>query len=90
MMGYFAMWGMFCLIMSQGLEQQAGIFRLVYALATVFLLILSMAHAIESITFMLIASMCGLASSLPGLYLGSRQINNQALQFLQPEVAKVR
>ena len=89
MMGYFAMWGMFCLIMSQGLEQQAGTFRLVYALATAFLLILSMAHAIESTTFMLIASMCGLASSLPGLYLGSREINNQVLQFLQPGVAKV-
>jgi len=88
MMGYFAMWGMFCLIMSQGLEQQTSLFRMVFAMATAFLLLLATAQAIESTTFMLISATFGLASGLPGLYLGMRHINIEALQLFQPKVAK--
>jgi succinate-acetate transporter protein len=88
MMGYLTMWGMFTLILSQGLEQQTRIFRVVLVLITAFLLILAMAHATGSTTFLLISALLGLASSLPGLYLGLRQINIETVQLFQPEVAR--
>ena len=88
MMGYFAMWGMFTLIISQGLEQQTRIFRVVLVQTTAFLLILAMAHATGSTTFLLISALLGLASSLPGLYLGLRHINIETVQLFHPEVAR--
>jgi len=88
MMGYFAMWGMFTLILSQGLEQQTRIFRVVLVLITAFFIILAMAHATGSTTFLLISALLGLASSLPGLYLGLRHINIETVQLFQPEAAR--
>jgi hypothetical protein len=88
MMGYFAMWGMFSLVISQGLEQQTRIFRVVLVLVTAFLLMLAMAHATESTTFMSISALFGVASSLPGLYLGLRHINIGTVQFFHSEIAR--
>jgi hypothetical protein len=60
----------------------------VLVLITAFLLILAMASATGSTTFLLISALLGLASSLPGLYLGLRHINIETVQFFQPEVAR--
>ncbi len=88
MMGYFTMWGMFTLLLSQGLEQQTRIFRMVLVLITAFLIILAMAHVTGGTTFLLISALLGLASSLPGLYLGLRHINIETVQLFQPEAAR--
>ena len=87
MMGYFAMWGMFSLIICQGLEQLVRISRVVFALMTAFLLTLAMAHATQNTSFLHSAGLIGLASSLPGLYLGLRYIGEEAFHLFQLTVA---
>jgi succinate-acetate transporter protein len=93
MMGYFAMWGMFSLIICQGLEQLTRISRVVFALMTFFLLALSLAYATESTAFMHSAALIGLASSLPGIFLGLRSISSETLLMLHiglPRSGKIR
>jgi succinate-acetate transporter protein len=87
MMGYFAMWGMFSLIICQGLEQLVRISRVVFALMTAFLLTLALAHATQNTAFLHSAGLIGLASALPGIYLGLRHVGEEAIHLLQPEVA---
>ena len=87
MMGYFAMWGMFSLIICQGLEQLTRICRLVFAMMTAFLLMLAMAHATDSDTFLYIAAFVGLISSLPGFYLGMRHVSSEVRQLFHMELA---
>jgi succinate-acetate transporter protein len=77
MMGYFAMWGMFSLIICQGLEQLARICRIVFAMMTMFLLMLAISHATGNGIFLYIAALVGLSSSLPGLYMGIRYVSNE-------------
>ncbi len=88
MMGYFAMWGMFTLIICQGLEQLTRICRLVFAMMTAFLLLLAMAHATTNAYFLYGAIVLGLTSSLPGFYFGIRHLGNEARQLLHLELAK--
>lgn len=88
MMGYFAMWGMFSLIICQGFEQLTRTCRLVFAMMTVFLLLLAMAHATANIYFLYGAVVLGLTSSLPGFYFGMRLLGSEARQLLHLELAK--
>ena len=88
MMGYLAMWGMFSLVICQGLEQLTRTCRVVFAMMTAFLLSLALAYATENIAFFHSAALLGLASSLPGLYLGMRHLSGEALLILQPEMAR--
>ena len=88
LMGYFAMWGMFSMIICQGFEQLTRICRVVFALMTVFLLMLGLAQTTESTAFLHGSALIGLASSLPGLYLGLRRIGGEALHWFQPEMAR--
>ena len=88
MMGYFAMWGMFSLIICQGLEQLTRTCRVVFALMTAFLLMLALAQAAENTAFLHSAALVGLASSLPGLYLGLRHIGGETLHLFQPQMAR--
>lgn len=87
MMGYFAMWGMFSLIICQGLEQLVRISRIVFALMTAFLLALSLAHATQSTSFLHSAALIGLTSALPGIFLGLRHLGGEALHLVHPTVA---
>jgi len=87
MLGYFAMWGMFSLIICQGLEQLVRISRVVFALMTAFLLALAMAHATQNTSFLHSAGLIGLASALPGIYLGLRHMGEEAIHLFQPAVA---
>ena len=87
MMGYFAMWGMFSLIICQGLEQLVRISRIVFALMTAFLLTLAMAHATQNTSFLHSAGLIGLASALPGIYLGLRHMGEEAIHMFQPAIA---
>lgn len=88
MMGYFALWGMFSLIICQGLEQLTRTCRAVFAMMTAFLLMLAMAHATASSLFLYGAIILGLASSLPGLYLGLRHLGGETLHLLHLEPAR--
>jgi hypothetical protein len=87
MMGYLAMWGMFSLVICQGLEQMTRICRVVFALMTAFLLLLALAYATENPAFLHSAALLGLASSLPGLFLGLRLIGSETVQRFHHEVA---
>jgi len=88
MMGYFAMWGMFSLIICQGLEQLTRTCRSVFAMMTAFLLALALSHAVDSKAFLHSSVLIGLTSSLPGLYLGLRHIGSEAWQWIQPDVVR--
>jgi succinate-acetate transporter protein len=87
MMGYLAMWGMFSLIICQGLEQLSRTCRTVFALMTAFFLLLALAHATGNIAFLHSSALIGLVSSLPGFYLGLRYMCSEALQLFHPEMA---
>jgi len=88
MMGYFAMWGMFSLIICQGLEQLTRACRLVFAMMAAFLLLLAMAHATANAGFLYGAVVVGLASSLPGFYFGVLHVGSEVRQLLHMELAK--
>jgi succinate-acetate transporter protein len=85
MMGYFGMWGMFSMIICQGLEQVTRICRVVFALMTAFLLSLSIAHATGNTAFLHGAALIGITGSLPGLYLGIRYVFSEAMHLAQNE-----
>lgn len=87
MMGYLAMWGMFSLIICQGLEQLTRPSRSVFAMLTAFLLLLAMAHATGNTAFLHSSALVGLASSLPGIYLGLRHLGSETMHLIHPEVA---
>lgn len=88
MMGYFAMWGMFSIVICQGLDQLTRTCRAVFALMTAFLLLLSLAHATGNTAFLHSSALIGLVSSLPGFYLGLRYMSVEALQLFQPEMVR--
>jgi len=88
MMGYFAMWGMFSLIICQGFDQLTRTCRTVFAMMTAFLLMLAMAHAADNTAILHGAALVGLTSSLPGFYLGMRYVGGEAICLLQPAVVK--
>jgi hypothetical protein len=87
MMGYLAMWGMFSLIICQGLEQLTLTCRVVFALMTGFLLLLALAHATENPVFLHSSALLGLSSSLPGIFLGLRHIGREAVHLGHHEVS---
>lgn len=85
MMGYFAMWGMFSLILCQGLEEVSRVCRVVFAMMTAFLLALALAHAIGNVAFMHGAAAIGVAGSLPAIYYGLLRLGSEALHLFSHE-----
>jgi len=75
---------MFSLILAQGAENLARICRLVFALLTVFLLLLALAHFTGSVTLHHTAAVVGFACSLPGLICGVRQGGREVLNLFNP------
>jgi len=88
MMGYCAMWGMFGLIICQGLEQLTRTCRTVFAMMTAFLLMYAMAHALGSTAILHGAALVGLTSSLPGLFYGLRYLSGEIMDFFQPHAVR--
>lgn len=82
--GYFAMWGLFCLIIAQGVDSLARTCRVVFAMLTAFLLLLSLSHLTGSITLQHSAALVGFAAGLPGLFHGVRQGCQEFLRHLVP------
>ena len=82
--GYFTMWGLFSLIVAQGIDSLARPCRVVFALLSAFLLLLALAHFTGSIMLRHSAAMVGFACSLPGLAYGARQGWQELLRLLVP------
>jgi succinate-acetate transporter protein len=87
MIGYLSMWGIFSLILCQGMEALSWTCRLAFALLTAFLMLLATAHATESIAFHHGAAAVGLACGLPGVLLGLRQLSRDAVRWLQQDLS---
>jgi succinate-acetate transporter protein len=88
MMIYFAVWGMFCLILTQGGEHLTRPCRTVFAMMTAFLLIFALAHALQINAFLRGAALIGLTSSLPGFFYGMRYLSSETVELLQTHAVK--
>lgn len=88
MVGYLAMWGLFSLILCQGLEALSRVCRLVFVMLTSFLLLLAVAQATANTAVLHAAAAIGLASSLPGIILGLHHFWRETSQALQPELSR--
>jgi len=82
--GYFAVWGLFSLIIAQGVDSLARTCRVVFALLTAFLLLLALAHFTGSVTLHHSAAMVGFACSLPGLFTGVRRAWQELARLVIP------
>jgi len=82
--GYFAIWGLFSLILAQGTESLARTCRVVFALLTAFLLLLALAHCTGSVTLHHSAAVVGFACSLPGLICGVRRGWHEVARLIVP------
>lgn len=89
MTGYLAMWGLFSLVLCQGFEQLTRVSRVVFALMTLFLLLLSAAHATGNTALFHSAGLVGIASGLPGLLLGCRSLLQEGLQLFYAQMARL-
>ncbi len=87
--GYLVMWGLFSLIICQGYEQLTRISRVVFALMTLFLLLLSAAHATGNTALFHSAGLVGIASGLPGLLLGCRSLLQEGVQLFYAQMARL-
>lgn len=88
MVGYLAVWGLFGLILSQGMESLPRTCRLVFTILTAFILCLAVAQATDSTAARHVAALLGLASGLPGIASGLYHCWRETLQSLQPEPSR--
>jgi succinate-acetate transporter protein len=88
--GYFTMWGMFSLILAQGGDRLARSCRVVFSLATVFLLMLALACFTGNVMLKHSAALVGFTCSLPGLFCGVRQAWRETLRLLMPGRSQVQ
>ena len=67
LVGYLAMWGIFCLVLAQGSDNLTRSCRITFALLAAFLFLLSIGHVTGSTTALHSAAFVGFACSIPGL-----------------------
>lgn len=82
--GYFAMWGLFSLILVQGSENLTRPCRVVFSLLAPFLLMLALAHVSGSVALKHTAALLGFSCGLPGLFYGVQQGWKDLLNLLTP------
>jgi len=82
--GYFAMWGLFSLLLAQGADSLTRTCRVVFSLLATFLLLLALARITGSVTLLHTAALLGFACSLPGLICGIRQGWHELLGLFTP------
>jgi len=87
MVGYLAVWGLFSLIISQGIGDLSRICRIVFSLFMAFLMLLAVAHAISSTALLQVAAMVGIASGLPGLLVGLQYLYRESVKDVLPELS---
>lgn len=87
MVGYLAVWGLFSLIISQGVGDLSRVCRIVFSLFMAFLMLLAIAHAISSTTLIQVAALVGITSGLPGLLIGLQHLYRESLKDCLPELS---
>jgi succinate-acetate transporter protein len=87
MIGYLVVWGLFSLIISQGVGELTRICRIVFTLFMLFLMLLAIAHAISNTVVLQIAALIGIASGLPGILLGLQHLYRESLKDCIPELS---
>lgn len=87
MVGYLVVWGLFSLIISQGVGELSRVCRTVFSLFMAFLMLLAVAHAIGSQTLVQVAALVGIASSLPGLLVGLQHLYRESMKTCMPEIS---
>jgi len=88
MVGYLAMWGIFSLILCQGMESLTRVCRLTFALLTAFLMLLAIAHATDHVAAQHGAAMVGVICGVPGVIHGLRQFAREVSRWSHPELAR--
>jgi succinate-acetate transporter protein len=83
--GYFAMWGLFSLILVQGSDSLTRSCRVVFSLLAPFLLMLALAHVSGSVALKHTAALLGFTCGLPGLFYGARQGWQELANLTTPE-----
>ncbi len=86
MVGYLVVWGLFSLIISQGVGDLSRICRVVFTLFMTFLMLLAVGHAISSFAVLQFAALVGILSSLPGFVLATQQFYHEALKASMPDI----
>lgn len=87
MVGYLAVWGLFSLIISQGIGDLSRVCRIVFSLFMAFLMLLAVAHAISNPALMHVAALIGIASGLPGLLIGLQHLYRETTKDVLPELS---
>ncbi|NJC88920.1 MAG: hypothetical protein FIB02_10415 [Desulfuromonas sp.] len=82
--GYFAMWGVFSLILVQNSGSLNRSCQLVFSLLAPFLLMLALSHITGSVALKHTAAVLGFACSLPALLCGVRQSWQELRDLLTP------
>lgn len=88
--GYFAMWGIFSLILAQGTDSLSRTCRVTFTLLTAFLLLLALAQFTGSVTVRHSAALLGLVCSLPGLAYSIRQGCQEIARLIIPSRAQAQ
>ena len=86
MVGYLVVWGLFSLIISQGVGELSRICRLVFTLFMAFLMLLATGYAIESPAILQFAALAGITSGLPGILIGMQHLYRESLKTCMPEL----
>jgi succinate-acetate transporter protein len=87
MVGYLVIWGLFSLIISQGVGDLSRVCRIVFTLFMAFLLLLAIAHAIGNAAILQGAALVGITSGLPGILLGLQHLYRESLKSCMPELS---
>ena len=87
MVGYLVVWGLFGLIISQGVGDLSRVCRMVFALFMSFLMLLAVSYAFENQALTKMAALVGIASSLPGLLVGLRHVYRESMKTCIPELS---
>lgn len=87
MVGYLVFWGLFSLVISQGVGDLNRICRIVFSLFMAFLMLLATAYAFDKPIFLQGAALIGITSGLPGLLVGLQHLCRDALKDRIPELS---
>lgn len=86
MVGYLVVWGLFSLIISQGVGELSRSCRVVFTLFMAFLMLLAIGHAISSPAILHVAALAGITSGLPGILIGLQHLYRESLKACMPEL----
>jgi len=87
MVGYLAVWGLFSLVISQGIGELSRVCRIVFSLFMAFLMLLAVAHAIGNTALTQAAALVGIASGLPGLIIGLQHLYRELVKDVIPDLS---